>query len=214
MKILITGANGHTGQILVQKLSQHPVHDPWAMIREESQRVKMEELGAAGYVVADLEKDLDHAVEGMDGVIFAAGSGSKTGPEKTIDVDQEGAKRITDACVKSGIEHFVMLSARGVDNPSGKIAHYREAKRIADEYLMQSGLLYTIVRPGRLNFDQGTGRIELKRVIENHEGRAISREDVAEVLIKSFDIPEVKNQVFEILSGVTPIEKAMKSHNP
>lgn len=213
MKILIAGANGYTGRILVQKLSQHPVHEPWAMIREESQEIKMEELGVSGSVVADLEKDLDHTVKGMDGVIFAAGSGSKTGPDKTIDVDQEGAKRLTDACVKSGVDHFVMLSARGVDNPSGKIAHYREAKRIADEYLMKSGLIYTIVRPGRLNFEQGTGKIELKRVIENHEGRSISREDVADVLIKSFDIAEVKNKVFEILSGKTPIDKAMISHN-
>ncbi|MBA4495656.1 SDR family oxidoreductase [Paenactinomyces guangxiensis] len=212
MKVLIAGANGYTGRNIVEFMSQRTGHEAYAMIRHSDQAEKMMELGAAGIIVADLEQDLSEAVQGMDAIIFAAGSGSKTGPEKTISVDQEGAKRLVDAAKENGIKHFVMLSSIGADRPHGKIKHYLEAKGIADEHLKKSGLTYTIVRPGRLTHEPGKGRIELVDHFEKPQGRDIPRADVAHVLVASLDIDNVKNKTFEILSGDEKIEEAMKSY--
>lgn len=211
MKVLIAGANGQTGQLLIKKLAEDKRHHPYAMIRTKEQEGKLKELGAEGVVLADLEKDLTEAVKGMDAVIFAAGSGGKTGPEKTIAVDQNGAKRLVDAAKGEGVKHFVMLSSIGADHPDGAIKHYHEAKGNADKHLRESGLSYTIVRPGGLTLDKANGTIELTKHFTNRDGRNIPRADVAHVLAAALDIDNVKNGVFEILSGDEKIEDAMKN---
>ena len=86
----------------------------------------------------------------MEAIIFAAGSGPKTGPDKTTAVDKNGAIKLVDAAKKKGIERFVMLSSVGSDDPEQaqeEMRHYLEAKHDADEHLKASWLTYTIVRP-------------------------------------------------------------------
>jgi uncharacterized protein YbjT (DUF2867 family) len=146
-------------------------------------------------------------------VIFAAGSGSKTGPDKTIAVDQEGAKRLIDAAKKEGISHFIMLSSYGSGDPQAipKIAHYLKAKGEADRYLIESGLTYTIVRPGFLSFEPPTGKVEIAEHFESIEGRDIPRGDVAQVIVSCLDIENAKNKTFELLSGNQPIQDALKA---
>lgn len=213
MKVLVAGANGLTGRLIIKQLSEETDYQGYAMIRDELQEKTLLGLGAAETVLADLEKDEDlaRAVKGMDAVIFAAGSGSGTVPDKTIDVDQEGAKRLIDAAKEEDIDHFVMLSALGVDDPAhSKLEHYLKAKKNADDHLKESGLTYTIVRPGRLNREEGNRQIELKKNIKAPGRRMIPREDVARVLISSLTIPNAKNKTFEILSGEEDIEIAMQ----
>lgn len=214
MKVLVAGSNGHTGRLIIQQLTEKQPHQSFAMVRTEEQSGTLIDLGADKTIFGDLElkEDMKRVVKGMDAVLFVAGSGSDTGSDKTIAVDQEGAKNLIDAASEEGIQHFVMLSAMGVDEPGdSSIAHYRKAKKEADEYLRQSGLTYTIVRPGRLSFDEGTGRIELKEKIESSDGRSIPREDVAHVMIAALDIFNVHNVTFDILSGEDEIEEAMKA---
>jgi uncharacterized protein YbjT (DUF2867 family) len=101
----------------------------------------------------------------------------------------------------------------GTDNPSAgpeSMEQYFKAKAIADEYLRGSDLSYTIVRPGALTDERAIGKIEASQKIGNKENRSISREDVAVVLIASLTHEEVKNKTFEILSGETDIEEALK----
>jgi uncharacterized protein YbjT (DUF2867 family) len=210
VKVLVAGANGHTGKLVIELLGKSSQHEAYAMIRDEKQAENLIELGATQCVLADLEKDVTDAVEGMDAIIFAAGSGSKTGPDKTIAVDQDGAKKLVDAAKEKGVKQFVILSSIGADNPHGAIKHYHEAKGLADNYLKFSGLTYTIVRPGGLTHDPAKGIIELTEHIENRDGRDIPRADVAHVLVASLDIDNVKNKTFEILTGEDDIETAMK----
>ncbi len=210
MKVLIAGANGHTGRLTVELLGESNIHEAYAMIRDAVQAEILEQLGAKEVVVADLEKDLAHAVKGMDAVIFVAGSGSKTGPDKTVSVDQEGAKRLIDASKKEGIAHFVMLSSMGADQPQGKLEHYLKAKAEADSYLKESGLTYTILRPGYLSFDQPTGKIEMmEEQKEIVEGRTIPRADVAQVIVSSLESEYAKNKTFTFLSGDQTIQDAL-----
>ena len=84
-KTLVIGANGQIGQLLVQLMCQQqlPVR---VMIRHEQQAGYFQQLGAE-VVIADLEQPLpDAAFTGCDKVVFTAGSGSKTGADKTLQV--------------------------------------------------------------------------------------------------------------------------------
>ncbi|KEZ52700.1 MULTISPECIES: SDR family oxidoreductase [Metabacillus] len=211
MNVLIAGANGTTGRLLIEQIAKEGEHRAIAMVRDPKQEPELEKLGAQT-VVGDLEGDVSHAVHLADAIIFAAGSGSKTGPDKTISVDQEGAKNLIDEAKKHGIKHFVMLSSMGTDNPTAgpsDMEQYFMAKAIADEYLRGSDLSYTIVRPGALTDERGTGKIEAADKINQNEGRSIPREDVAAVLIAALTKDELKNKTFEILSGETEIDEAL-----
>ena len=100
-------------------------------------------------VTGDLEQGVGKYLSGLDAVVFTAGSGGHTGPEKTLDVDQNGAIRLIKDCVTNGVGRFVMVSAIGADpnSESTRIQHYLRAKGVADGYLRASGLDYTILAP-------------------------------------------------------------------
>ncbi|TMU84529.1 SDR family oxidoreductase [Bacillus sp. BHET2] len=212
MNVLVIGANGHTGRHIVKELSNSSQHFVRAMIRKTEQAKEMEDLGARP-IVADLEQDFSYALENVNAVIFAAGSGGSTGDDKTLSIDQDGAKKAVDYAKKMGIERFVMLSSMGADNPSSgpdALQFYLKAKGAADAHLKESGLNFTIVRPGSLSFDDASGKIEAAVSIED-KSREISRADVAKVLVDSLTIEETNHKVFEILSGDTPVEEALKN---
>jgi uncharacterized protein YbjT (DUF2867 family) len=202
--ILVAGANGTTGRIIIELLKDSDVYRPIAMVRKQEQKDRFEKENVS-VVLADLEQDLNHAVTNADKVIFAAGSKG----ENVIGVDQEGAKRLIDASKNAGAKKFIMLSTMGADDPSvsDTLEDYLRAKQNADNYLKDSGLHYTIVRPGSLTDKEGTGKIQLKEKIENHG--SITRADVAETLVKALKDDVKHNQVFEILAGETLIENAL-----
>jgi len=202
--ILIAGANGTTGRLIVELLKDSDVYRPIAMVRKKEQKDRFEQENVTA-VLADLEKNLSHAVKNADKVIFAAGSKGKN----VVGVDQDGAKRLIDAAKDAGIKKFVMLSTMGADNPSvsEEMGDYLKAKQNADEYLKASGLDYTIVRPGSLTNEEGMGKIQLRGKLESF-GK-ITRADVAKTLVEVLEGDVMQNQVFEILEGETPIEKAI-----
>lgn len=209
MQVLVAGANGNTGTRLVRRLREGP-HEPLAMIRDRAQAPEFDELGVKT-VVADLEEPVDHAVEGCDAVIFAAGSGAGTGLDKTRDVDRDGAIRLVDAAADAGADRFVMLSSMGADPQAeggGMNAYYR-CKGVADLHLHDSGLVHTIVRPGRLTDEDGTGRIDA--AVGLGRSGSIPRDDVAHVLAACLERENTFGRTFEILSGETPVEEALES---
>ncbi|MDN3686459.1 SDR family oxidoreductase [Cyclobacterium jeungdonense] len=208
-KVLIIGANGTTGRMIAKRLVSHPSYSPVAMIRDSSQQAFFEKLGVKT-VLGDLEKDFSEAFKGIDKVIFAAGSGSKTGKEKTLAVDKLGAIKSMDLAMQQQVKKFVMLSARGVENAEKadeSMQHYLMAKKAADEYLKSSSLPFAIVRPGKLTNGPYTGKIKISAVF-NEKGE-ISREDVAAVLVHMLDPAIEGRQIFEILAGKVDIPEAI-----
>lgn len=200
--ILIAGATGTTGEKVVKLVKQAENYRPVALVRNNEQKEQWESQGVET-VMGDLIKDVSHTTKGIDKVVFAAGSGGKN----VVDVDQEGAKKLIDASKKERVRKFVMLSSMGVDNPHGELKEYLQAKQNADQYLDISGLTFTIVRPGALNNNEGTGKIKLSQKL-NERGE-IPRWDVARTLVKSLEDDVAKNKVFEILTGETKIEEAV-----
>ncbi|TBW48128.1 SDR family oxidoreductase [Marinobacter halodurans] len=209
MRVLIAGANGKIGQHLIRKMANSS-HEARALVRDPDQIPLMEQLGATEAVVGDLEDDCTLALQGCDAVIFTAGSGPHTGPEKTVDVDQNAAIRLIDTAKSVGVKRFIMVSSMRVDEPEKgpeKLQHYLAAKKAADDHLRDSGLNYTIVRPGPLTLSEGTGLVEISRKL----GRSgdISREDVASVLLEVLSAHNAENLTFDVLSGDLSVTDAM-----
>lgn len=212
MNVLIIGANGHTGRHIIHQINQEKVHKAIALIRDENQANRLIEIGADDYIIGDLEGNIDHAFENVEAIIFAAGSGSGTGPEKTIAIDQEGAKKVIDEAQKHSIKHFVMLSSVGADVPEmapDNMRNYLTAKANADEHLRRSGLPYTIVRPTSLSDEDNNLTIKASVSLDD-KSKTIPRKAVANVLINSLTMMETKNETFEITEGEKEPIEALK----
>jgi uncharacterized protein YbjT (DUF2867 family) len=208
MKVLVIGANGNTATRVIQQLAGGD-HDPIAMIRNPSHRAKFDKLGVST-VLADLEYPIDHAVQGCDAIIFAAGSGGKTGKDKTVLIDHIGAIRSMVAAQVHNVRRYIMLSSINNDiNSQSPIAHYHRAKAHADNHLVETGLDYTIVCPGGLTDEAGT---DLVAVNAELTGRGLtSRENLASVLVACLDYDNSIGKSFSLLDGDTPLTEAMSA---
>ncbi|MCG1009639.1 SDR family oxidoreductase [Salinicoccus sp. ID82-1] len=209
MNVLVIGANGQIGRIVVDKLKESE-HEPIAMVRKEAQAEAFQNKDVKT-VLGDLEKDFSHAFEGVDAVVFTAGSGAHTGADKTILIDQEGAMESIDLAEKHGVEHFVMVSGMGVENPravEGKMRPYLHAKHRADQYLEQSGVPYTILRPGRLTDDAGKGAVNFYEYQGDVEYGEVPREDVASVLMEIINT-KAENKLYYLIGGDTPVTQIL-----
>lgn len=208
-KILIVGATGSTGKRIIEILNNSQSFDPVAMIRKEEQKSIFDDMDVKS-VLANLEQeDFSNVLKGIDKVVFVAGSGGETGPEKTTAVDQDGAIKIIDAAKKAKVKKFIMLSSMGTDEPSSHpdLKHYLEAKATADEHLRNSGLNFSILRAGQLSDDLGSGKVRLSTKLD--KVGEIPRDDVAFLLIMALADPLVQNMTFEAIEGEEPIKSAL-----
>lgn len=214
MKVLVIGANGQIGKHVVNLLQEHEVHTVRAMVRDEAQAAAQKEKGVEA-VVANLEgsvKEIATAMQDCDAVIFTAGSGGHTGPDKTLLVDLDGAVKSMEAAEKAGADRYVMVSAIQAHNrdswADSPIKPYMVAKHFADKALLASDLNYTIVRPGLLVDEASTGKI----IAEENLGRAsIPREDVAKTLVAVLDEENTYKRSFDLVTGNTDIPTALKN---
>ncbi|MDX1672275.1 MAG: SDR family oxidoreductase [Balneolaceae bacterium] len=209
MRISIVGGHGQIAMLL------HPIlknkgHQVRGVIRKEEQAGDLRQVGAEP-VVCDIEKedDISDAVGEADAVVFAAGAGPGSGAERKWTVDRDGAIKLIEAAKANDISRYVMISAMGVENPRGNevFRAYLKAKAEADRALQQSGLEYTIVKPGRLTDEPGTGKVALAEDLPKGE---IPREDVAAVLAEILESSETSGLTLDLISGDTPIEEAVE----
>jgi uncharacterized protein YbjT (DUF2867 family) len=211
MNVLVVGATGKTGKLVVELLLEED-HYVAAMVRDKGKLTEMEKMGAKP-VLTDLEFDVGFAVEGMDAVIFAAGSGPGTSPDKTKAVDQEGAIKLIEACEKNAVERFIMLSAKGVDKPEegpDKLKTYLHAKKNADDRLIKSNINYTIIRASLLNDQEEKGTVTAGKNLGNSLGE-ISRIDIARIIVNALENPNTYRKVIEVTGGLQPIDEALKA---
>src|SRR3954453_9605401 len=159
MNVFVAGGHGKIGLRLLRLAAQRG-DQARGLIRDPGQSAAPEAVGAEP-VVADWEAgdDITPLVAGADAVVFAAGAGPGSGPERKRTVDYGGAVKLIEAARSVGVRRYAMGSSIGADEPSAgseEMRPYLEAKHDADEALVASGLDYTIVRPGILTDDQGT----------------------------------------------------------
>lgn len=209
MDVLVVGGHGKIGLRLLRLLAAEG-HRARGLIRSAEQSGDLSAVGAEP-VVLDLERDdIGDAARGADAVVFTAGAGPGSGPARKQTVDLGGAVKLIDAARANRVRRYVMVSAMGAANPpagSQGMAPYLQAKAAADRALAESGLDWTIVRPGLLTDDAGTGLV----AVAERLGRrgSVPRDDVAAVLVAVLGEPNTVGKTFELLSGETPISEAV-----
>jgi len=211
-RTLIIGANGQIGKKTVKLLCDDgiPVR---AMIRDKAQTPELEALGAE-VVIADLEADFSAAFDGCQNVVFTAGSGASTGFDKTLLIDLWAGIKTINYAVKYGIQRFIMVSSRGAANPDNgpeRIKPYLVAKHAADFVLQTSDLNYTILQPGRLLDETGTGLIQTDRPADATE-QIISRHDVAKVICYCLNHEQSYDHTYELFAGSQSINDALAAN--
>jgi uncharacterized protein YbjT (DUF2867 family) len=210
MDILVAGGHGQIALRLLKLLADQG-HTARGLIRRREQAADLEAVGAVP-VVGDLENDesLDEYVEGADAVVFAAGAGPGSGDARKRTVDLGGAVKLVDAAKRTGVRRYVIISSIGAHSPESggdTMRAYLSAKGEADAYLAASGLDFTVVRPGGLTDEEGTGLITATTELG---GRAsIPRDDVAAVVAACLAEPHTIGVTFELFSGDTPIPQAL-----
>lgn len=209
MTITIVGASGQIARLLHPKLIEKG-YSIRGIIRNPEQARDLTKFGVEP-IIADVEQmdDISKPVGNADTVIFAAGAGPGSGAARKWTMDRDGAIKLIEAAKKNGIKRYLMISAMGLETPRGNevFQAYQQAKAEADEALRNSGLDYTIVKPGRLTNDPGSGKISIGKSLERGE---IPREDVASVLAEVLEMPEAIGKEFDLLSGSQPIQKALE----
>jgi uncharacterized protein YbjT (DUF2867 family) len=211
MDVLVAGGHGKVGLRLLRLLVDGG-HRARGLIRNPDHASDLEEIGAQP-VLRDMEAldDISDCCEGADAVVFAAGAGPGSGAERKRTVDYAGAVKLIDAAKRNGIDRYIMVSAISVDRPdewSDQMRPYYEAKADADSRLLESGLDHTIVRPGGLTDDPGTGLVTVGTDLERG---SIPREDVAAVVMAVLETPSSVGKTFELVSGDTPIDEAIRA---
>ena len=213
MRVAIAGGHGKIARLLTRRLSDRGVAVS-ALIRNPDHADEVRATGAEP-VLCDLEEASEEAVadalESADAVVFAAGAGPGSGPERKWTVDHAGATKLAAAAQAKGIRRYLMVSSIGADparEGDETFSVYLRAKGQADADLQASGLDYTIVRPASLTDDPGSGHVHLA---EDVGGGSIPREDVAAVLDAALAEPATVGRTFEAAAGDVPVDEAVAS---
>jgi uncharacterized protein YbjT (DUF2867 family) len=213
-RVAIIGAHGKVAQQLMRVL--YDLGDDFVgVVRSDEHAEDVYRLGGEG-VLLDIEasgaEELAAAIEGCEAVVFSAGAGAGSGIERKRTVDYGGSVKAQEAAQRAGIRRFVQVSAWGVDAPVDDAdpvwRAYVEAKRDADALLRDSGLEWTILRPGGLTTEEGTGRVTLADSVPRG---SIAREDVARLIALCLHEPATIGRQWEVVAGDTPLEEAVRS---
>lgn len=208
--IAIAGGHGKIALLLGQLLAARG-DTVRGLIRKPEQEDDLRALGIEP-VICDLESESDvaSAVRGADAVVFAAGAGPGSGDARKKTVDRDGAVKLIEAAKAEGVSRYLIVSSIGADKApadgSEGFGAYLQAKFEADEAVRASGLDYTIVRPGGLTDDPGTGLVSVGEHLDRGQ---IPRADVAAVFAACLEEPSTIGKSFDLISGDTPIAAAL-----
>ena len=210
MQIVIAGGHGQIAMLMHPLLVERG-HSVGGLIRNPTQEAAVRRAGAEP-VICDLEAegDISDAVGEADAVVFAAGAGPGSGAARKTTMDRDGAIKLIEAARRNGVRRYIMIGAIHAEEPRGDEVFrvYLQAKSEADKALRESGLDYTIVRPGRLTDDAGTGMIRAAAALPIGE---IPRADVAVVVAKVLETASTIGRQFDLISGEHPIVEALAS---
>lgn len=229
LQVLVTGATGRTGSLVVQKLQQHP--EAFTVRGFARSRDKIEQVFGTteGFYTGDIRDrtTLASALSGCQALVILTSAvpqmkgvpqpGQR--PEFTFapgempeEIDYQGQINQIEAAKAAGVRHIVLVGSMGGTNENhplnsigdGKILIW---KRKAEQYLIDSGVDYTIIRAGGL-LDQPGGKRELlvgkddKLLTNPPDGipTSVPRADVAEVVVQALREANARNKAFDLIS--------------
>ena len=217
MRIVLAGAHGQVARRLGRLLSSRG-DAVLGVVRNPDHRSDLTADGVRP-VVLDLEHatvdDVAGVVAGADAVVFAAGGGPGSGIARKDTVDRGAAVLLADAAERAGVRRYLLVSSMGVESVAGGatpdgvdevfVAYLRAKLAAEEDVLARPRLDATVLRPGVLTDEPGTGRVRLDRHVERGE---VTRDDVAAVLVALLDDPR-SGAVLELVGGDTPIADAV-----
>lgn len=216
MRIVIAGAHGQVARRLGRLLTARG-DTVVGLVRNPDHEADLRDDGVEP-VALDLEsasvEELAGVVRGSDAVVFAAGAGPGSGEARKHTVDHGAAVLLADAAEQAGVRRYLLLSSMNVEQaragtPQGVdpvMAVYLQAKlRAEDEVLPRQALATTILRPGGLTDEPGTGRVRLGHGLPFGQ---VPRDDVAAVMVALLDAGR-DGAVVELVGGDTPIADAV-----
>jgi uncharacterized protein YbjT (DUF2867 family) len=213
MRVAIAGGHGQIALRLAEVLSRRG-DEVVALIRNPDHADDVRRAGAEPAVV-DLEHasedDVAQAIAGADAVVFAAGAGPGSGPARKETMDYGGAVKLIAAAKQAGVGRYVIVSSMGADPDlpgDDTFSVYQRAKGRADDAVRASGLDATVVRPGSLTNDPGTGRVHLGERVPRGQ---VTRDDVAAVLAAVIESPNTIGRTVDLIGGDTPVAEAVKA---
>jgi uncharacterized protein YbjT (DUF2867 family) len=213
MRVVIAGGHGQIALRLTRLLAERG--DTVIGIVRNPDHVEDVRAASGEATVLDLEHvtvdQVATALTGADAVVFAAGAGPGSGAPRKDTVDRAAATLLADAAENAGVRRYLQVSAIGLDRADDQgteevFAAYLRAKAAADDDLMRRDLEWTILRPGRLTNDPGTGTVTLGERVPRG---AVTRDDVATVLVGLLDRPSTAGKVLELVGGDVPIDRAL-----
>jgi uncharacterized protein YbjT (DUF2867 family) len=211
VEVAIAGAHGNVARRLARQLVARGDRVR-GLIRNPDHAADLRADGSDP-VVCDLEtaavEDVAAAIAGADAVVFAAGAGPGSGAARKLTIDRDGAIRLLEAARAAAIERYVIVSSIGAESPpdgDDVFSVYLQAKAAADAAVMASDRAWTVVRPGTLTDEPGTGRARI--TVEPLRGE-VARDDVAAVLADVLAQPRSSGRVLYVNGGEDPIEAAL-----
>ncbi len=214
MRIVIAGGHGQIA-LRLERLLAARGEEVAGIIRRPEQSDDLRAAGAEP-VLCDLEsasvEEVAAHLQGADAAVFAAGAGPGSGTARKDTVDRGAAVLFADAAVRTRVRRHLVVSSMGADpdhEGDDVFDAYLRAKGQADAYVRGLDALdWTILRPGMLTDDAGTGLVRL----EASTGRGpVPRDDVAATLFELLDTPATAGLTLELISGSTPVSVAVKS---
>ena len=207
MRVLIAGGHGKIALELTRLLDERG-DQVRSLIRNPDHATEVTDVGASDVVVCDLEAagedEVAAAVGTVDAIVFAAGAGPGSGPERKETMDYGGVVKLLAAAKRNGSPRFVVISSMGADpdhRGDDTFDVYLRAKGKADAAVRESGLDHLIVKPGMLTDDPPAGTVEAAESVERGE---IPRADVAAVIATLLRDPTPARTI-EVVGGPTPI---------
>ncbi len=211
MRVAIAGANGKIAKLLADRLLARG-DTVVGLIRNPDHADGLRSKGIEP-VVCDLESagpdEVAEVLRGADVALFAAGAGAGSGAERKLSMDRDGAIKLLEAAASAGVPRYVIISSVGAENPpddDAVFSVYLRAKAAADAAAQASDRDWTIVRPGILTDDPGTGKVKL--TIDAFRGE-VPRDDVAAVLVALLDDPRSSGRIVYVNGGDDSIEQAL-----
>ncbi len=210
MQVVIAGGHGKVALRLARELTGRGDRVR-SLIRNPAHAEDVRATGAEP-ALCDLESagedELTRALGRADAVVFAAGAGPGSGPARKETVDYGAAIELMRAAQANGIRRYVMVSSVGADARAegDEMGPYFRAKGRADDALRESGLEFTIVRPGHLVDEPGTGRVRVSGRVGSSN---VPRDDVAAILAEVLHRPATIGRTFELVAGDVPVGEAL-----
>eukprot|EP00882_Tetradesmus_deserticola_P001033 GHRQ01001119.1.p2 GENE.GHRQ01001119.1~~GHRQ01001119.1.p2 ORF type:complete len:282 (+),score=145.83 GHRQ01001119.1:127-972(+) len=262
MKVVVTGAGGRTGGLIVKQLLETADNSVIGTVRSKASSSKLQfdvekaalielDLAAAAAAAGTADnaavKDFAAALQGADALVIATSGvpqikylslfgviagrlvGRKGMPDFTWkkgelpeQVDWLGQKVQIDAAKAAGVKQVVLISSMGGTDPDhflnkmGDNARILDWKRKAEQYLMSSGVPYTIIHPGGL-IDEAGGAKQLVLGVDDklmaNNPRNIPRADVAALAVGCIGLQEAMNRSFDVIAA-PPAEGAALGNDP